>query len=124
MKSEYMVWITEYLKNNDPKLRCKEATGDMKQQFPELIKVRGHVIGALNNTQRPHWWLIDPITQEIIDPTESQFLMILKYIPHDETQPEPTGKCPNCGEYCYDYSSVCSDECAEEYKRYLNTCKL
>lgn len=124
MKQEYIHWITNYLKTNDPKLKCKEATEAMNQQFPELIKVRGHVVPALHSQQRPHWWLIDPKTQEVIDPTESQFLIILKYIPHDETQPEPTGKCPNCGGYCYNYSSVCSDKCGEEYKRYLNSCRL
>ncbi|MFA4870908.1 MAG: hypothetical protein WC623_22105 [Pedobacter sp.] len=120
MKIEYIEWIRKFLENNNPKRKCKEAVNAMNLQFPELMKVRGHVKTILSENNEPHWWLVDT-DRNIIDPTSSQFLVIIEYIPHDETQPEPTGKCPNCGNYCYNYSSVCSDKCGEEYKRYFNT---
>jgi len=31
----------------------------------------------------------------------------------------PTGKCPNCGEYCYDGGDCCSERCHKEYVSYL-----
>ena len=33
---------------------------------------------------------------------------------------EPTGKCPNCGGYCYEGATLCSDRCEHEYMAYLN----
>lgn len=121
MKPKYSEWIDVYLLINDPRGHCAEATEMMKKSFPELLRVRGHVVTAFSPQPRPHWWLIDPTTHEIVDPTESQFLCILQYLPHDESQPEPTGKCPNCGSYCYNHSSVCSDKCGEEYKAYIES---
>ena len=35
-----------------------------------------------------------------------------EYIPWDESEPQPTGKCQNCGEYVYDFNYFCSDACA------------
>lgn len=33
--------------------------------------------------------------------------------------PEPTGKCPNCGELLYDAAQVCTDKCARELTEHL-----
>lgn len=40
------------------------------------------------------------------------------YEPLNESDPEPTGKCPNCGAYCYDSGTCCSEECDREYAAY------
>jgi len=116
MKLEYYNWISEWLKNNNPNLKCKEATEEMKNSFPELIRIRGHVL--TEHGERPHWWLTDE-NKNIIDPTKSQFKLIAGYIPWDESQPEPTGKCPNCGEMCFDYKTLCSEKCEIEYAAYV-----
>ena len=115
--NKYEEWINKWLENNNPYLKCEEASKLMKLSFPELTRVRGHVL--TEHGERPHWWLIDE-NLNIIDPTASQFKVIGGYIPWDESQPEPTGKCPNCGDLCYDYSSVCSDKCGIEYAAYIN----
>lgn len=123
--NKYEYWIERYLLycDGDVRGRCAEATEEMIKTFPELKRVRGHVQHILNSKQSPHWWCIDP-KGNIIDPTAVQFVAIIKYIPHDETSPEPTGRCPNCGEYCYDYNSVCSDKCATEYKSYIESTRF
>lgn len=119
IKSIYNLWMEQFAIENYPiRGKCKEATDKMISKFPELRQIRGHVRHILSEKLSPHWWCIDQ-DNNIVDPTAAQFVAIIEYIPHDETQPEPTGRCPNCGEYCYDYKSVCSDECGEEYKAYI-----
>lgn len=100
----------------------------MQEAFPELSRIRGTVILS-NGWERHHWWLLDG--EEIVDPTKSQFQQpfygeglntsIIGYFPRDESEPEPTGLCPNCGGYCYDEKSVCSDRCGDAYAAYLNS---
>ena len=116
MKLEYQQWVNNWLRNNTPHLKCKEATEEMKITFPELKRIRGHVLTEYG--ERPHWWLVDE-NDNVIDPTSTQFKIIGGYDAWDESQPEPTGRCLNCGELCYDYKSVCSDQCAIEYKVYI-----
>lgn len=121
MNEKYKKWIEENYPNKDKAHRnCYNATLRMHGVFPELTRVRGHVIELIVGAHmHPHWWLVDS-EGNIIDPTASQFIGPLEYFPWDENQPEPTGKCPNCGEYCYDNSFCCSEECSDEYVRYLN----
>jgi hypothetical protein len=96
---------------------CKERCESMRAVFPELEMVRGHVSLIYGSHQEPHWWLIGP-EGEIIDPTVTPELVI-DYLPHDESGPEPTGKCPNCGDYSYNGDYCCSDSCHNAYVSYL-----
>ncbi len=116
----YEKWIENYIFLHEPRGKCAEATAEMIKEFPELKRVRGHVRHILGSKLSPHWWCIDT-NGIIIDPTAVQFVAIIEYIPHDETQSEPTGRCPNCGEYCYNYDFACSDKCAEQYRAYVES---
>ena len=119
MRPEYQEWINNWLSKNDPYGKCKDACQEMSIAFPELKMVRGHYWCPYWNT-REHWWLI--IGEEIIDPTVSQFPsngVCAEYTPWDESQKEPTGICPNCGEYAYDSKTCCSEKCDREYAAYI-----
>lgn len=118
IKMIYNEWMEKYNDAHDVSLMCAEATEEMVIQFPELIRVRGHVISTKRLDEVPHWWCTDP-NGNILDPTEKQFGQIIAYYPHDESLPEPTGKCPNCGGYCYTGSTMCCGACEEEYIAYL-----
>jgi len=119
MAIKYTQWIEEYrTKNPNTALMCKSATGEMIKTFPELTQIRGHVISTLRLNQTPHWWCIDN-AGNILDPTEDQFGQIVAYYPRDESLPEPTGKCYNCGKYCYNGNVMCCKTCEQEYATYL-----
>ena len=120
----YQGWIdTKLATGQDPQTACAEWTAEMKARFPELIRVRGQI--ALSNLWlRDHWWLTDP-NGTIVDPTVSQFdsdyfghAKVLAYLLRDESEPEPTGKCPNCEGYCFGGGTCCSDECGIAYAEY------
>jgi hypothetical protein len=138
-------WIAEYLRREDFKygdyhiLRgsCWGACREMLRTFPELKLVRGHVLRGTRPelSEDPsedlgldpgdgHWWLE---TKEglIVDPTSEQFPVDkakLFYKPFDESLANtlPTGKCPNCGGYCYNGKDFCDEDCGKEYTAYLN----
>ena len=127
---EYQEWIEKNVSKNpnDVLQTCEEATLKMKEVFPELQRIRGlvHTTDQWGDKNKyPHWWLIDPWDNDIIDPTVLQFCLctILGYIPIDENR-IPTGKCPNCGDVCYDNEYLCSDECSKEYGYYIETGEL
>ena len=107
----------------DPLGRCAEWTAALVYNFPELKRVRGFVT-LRSGMRRSHWWCEDA-AGKIVDPTASQF--DTKYFWHsgiafyehfNESDPEPTGKCPNCAELCYDEGTCCSRKCEEEYAAY------
>lgn len=118
MKMEYVSWISDnYPTSWSATLQCDKATKRMVEQFPELKRVRGmaHVKEphGLPPTKTPHWWLVTP-DNEIVDPVAHQYLLgIVKYVPADESQGPPTGKCLNCGNLCYKKKDVCSKTCAD-----------
>lgn len=114
-ENEYRAWIDNI--NVDVTNRCAEYTLQMQAAFPELIRVRGHYYHPLLGA-RPHWWLKTP-SGEIVDPTARQFFTGGNYDEWDESEPEPTGKCVNCGEFCYDGRSMCSNECSRSYIEFL-----
>ncbi len=116
MKPQYADWIAANVKETLG--RCAEATLAMSAAFPELTRVRGHYQCWVWG-ERQHWWLVDP-NGEIVDPTANQFPSKGGgvYIPWDESQPEPTGVCPNCGDYCYNGQSCCSEACGISYAAY------
>lgn len=118
MDSErYYEWIDERLRRGSPRTQCAEWTREMVQAFPELKRVRGHV--ELLNGRPAHWWCVAP-SGEIIDPTISQFNgIIVAYHPHVEGDPEPVGKCLNCGAYVFaPRRSACSPDCDAELQAY------
>jgi len=97
---------------------CEIHSKKMKAIFPELVLVRGHYNCPLDGLSE-HWWLK---TEDglIVDPTIVQFVPGFEYIELDESLPEPTGKCPNCGEYTFNNESL-HEKCAKEYLAYLNS---
>lgn len=100
MKTIYADWI----RNNFPskqsaKLSCLEATAFMKHEFPELTRVRGHVLVGIHF--RPHWWLITE-DGEIVDPTSHQWdEPISLYDPLPNDAEEPVGRCLECGDLSF-----------------------
>jgi len=127
VRRKYREWIEKNVDKNCLG-QCSEITKKMEEEFPELIRVRGHFM-CVHWGLRSHWWLIDP-DGEIIDPTVVQFpthqqgLMqdppTAHYEPWDESREEPTGKYPNCGDYCYNGDYCCSEACDRAYCAYLN----
>ena len=116
---KYNLWISENV--NETYGKCAELTLKMQEAFPELTRVRGHYY-CYTWGEREHWWLFDEENQQIVDPTVDQFPSkgIGEYMPLDESLPEPTGMCPNCGEYCFEGNSMCSENCEISYMAYLN----
>jgi len=127
MTDKYNQWIYKHYPTSVSAYRaCEEATKLMAQQFPELKRIRGMIDVEepydLPPTRVPHWWL-ETEHSDIVDPTAHQYpTKILKYIPWDESKGEPTGKCPNCGDFCFNNKTCCSDKCSKEYIQYLNGC--
>jgi len=109
---EYNTWISEnYPTAEKARNQCSVATNDMVAKFPELKRVRGYYGIA------EHWWCVTD-TGVIVDPTRHQFIDDCEYEPLDESLPHPTGKCPNCGDYCYNNSYCCSQNCEVAYVAY------
>lgn len=100
--------------------QCAEITQLMITDFPELRRVRGHYYCSMWG-KRSHWWCVAP-DGSVVDPTAIQFPSrgAGEYVPHEEGSPEPTGKCPNCGGYCYEGRDLCSAACRWSYMAYLN----
>ena len=112
MKPEYLEWIrTNYPTYESCYGYCKEACEKMLLEFPELTLQRGHYY-CYSWGERMHWWLTDADGKEV-DPTAKQFPSkgAGVYIIWDESQPEPIGQCPNCGELCYDGNYCCTERC-------------
>lgn len=112
--AKYNDWIKENV-DQDCLGKCKEMAEIMLETFLELRMVRGHYYCPIWG-ERGHWWLIDE-NDDIVDPTRSQFPSkgLGLYVEWDESEEEPTGKCPNCGGYCYDGRDCCSDNCYTEF---------
>jgi len=125
-KLGYNSWIQDnYPDPQSARLQCLEATEKMVSVFPELKRVRG--LAAVKEphdfppTRTPHWWCVTP-EGSIVDPTAHQYpTHIISYSESDESKGPPTGKCPNCGDLCYDGGYLCSDKCDKEYMDYLNS---
>jgi len=116
IETQYDTWIKNNIK--DSYGRCSEITEQMVKVFPELVRVRGHYYCPYWG-ERQHWWLVTQ-NGEIIDPTATQFPSkgMGHYEQWDESKPEPTGICPNCGEFAYDGNTCCSDACGQAYVAY------
>jgi hypothetical protein len=139
---KYLAWIEEYTKGDRILAGgCQSACREMQAVFPELLLIRGSIHLDVWCTMAwemdleglepglGHFWL-ETADGLIIDPTAKQFTdpkgcyragKITAYFPFDETKAEllPTGKCPNCGFYCYNGRDLCSEECERDYAAYL-----
>lgn len=116
---KYQEWISEHYPTYEFSYgKCAEATIKMVAQFPELKRIRGHYYCFIWG-ERQHWWCVDPLGW-IIDPTSMQFPSkgTGDYVEWNESSPEPTGKCPNCSEFCYNNNYCCSENCSIEYAAY------
>lgn len=120
MDEKYRQWIEAHVGENAYG-NCHQFTHEMASNFPELKVVRGHYY-CLAWGQRAHWWCVLPDGTNI-DPTASQFPTKGKgvYVQHVEGEPEPTGKCPDCGAYCYNHEQFCSENCERSYMAYMRT---
>lgn len=125
MKPEYEAWIKENITPETAFAKCAEWSAAMQTFFPELKRVRGHVMLS-TGIERSHWWCVAE-DGSIVDPTKSQFGLPyfgaapVFYEEWDESQKQPTGKCPNCGGYCYDDNYLCSKACEISYEAYCNS---
>lgn len=118
MIDKYRKWIDENYSTYELSYgECEQATIKMQELFPELKRIRGHYYDT-SWGEREHWWLIDE-NDEIIDPTAKQFPTNGRgvYVPWVEGDPEPTGKCLNCGGYVYNGDYCCSENCENEMIR-------
>lgn len=117
----YHVWIEENYPGESGYGKCAEATERMVVEFPELRRVRGHYFCSAW-LWREHWWCV-AADGAVVDPTAGQFPSrgVGEYREWDESKPEPTGRCPNCGKYCYDGRTCCSDRCTTEYQAYIRS---
>lgn len=118
----YSDWIATNVPKDCHNL-CAETTLKMQEAFPELIRVRGEYMCLITNALYPHWWLVTPDEQRaVVDPTQAQFLSGPQgvYLERDESLPEPTGRCLNCGELCFAGSATCSEDCDIAARAELN----
>ena len=120
MDSKYADWISANVKG-DGYGKCHLATLAMVEAFPELQRVRGHYF-CWTWGVREHWWCVAP-DGSIVDPTIAQFPSkgAGEYEPWIEGTKEPTGRCPECGGYCYDGQTFCSESCGVSYVAYCNS---
>ena len=117
MQQAYENWIAVNVK--DTYGNCVFVTLQMQKAFPSLIRVRGHYHCPVWG-KRPHWWLKTD-SGEIVDPTASQFPSQGggRYVEWVEGSEEPTGKCLNCGDYVYRFSTHCSEKCEQETRVFM-----
>jgi len=114
---KYQGWIKENV--TEAYGKCVEVTKQMLEAFPELTRVKGHYHCPFDG-KRPHWWLKTD-QGVVVDPTASQFLsggIMGEYEEWKEGRPEPTGKCMDCGGYCYNNSNFCTQKCLDAYSEY------
>ena len=122
MREIYKAWIRQNYPDYESAYgHCAEATEAMVRAFPELRRASGFyhcpVIG-----ERTHWWCVDP-DGGVVDPTAKQFPSNGQFEYQELVQgrdPIPSGKCPNCGGWCYDGAYLCSDACHAEYAAYCS----
>lgn len=109
--NKYYEWInTHYPTKESARLACEKATRLMQEVFPELTRVRGHVLVGFNF--RPHWWLT--LNGEVIDPTRHQWEeCIVAYQALPPEAEEPLGRCINCGKLSFKSTGGDSYRCGE-----------
>lgn len=107
---------------------CVEHTKQMQETFSELKIVKGCVWSnnnidnfGLKPKKYEHCWL-ETEDGLIIDPTRTQYHLIepIEY-QHFEEDDLPTGKCSNCGDFCFDGESMCSINCELDFIDYVSS---
>lgn len=126
MTEEYRRWIEQWLDQNRAYGKCHEGVKAMKEAFPELIAVPGHV--SCDWGLRDHWWLTDP-NGNVVDPTVSQFGVVFSYQPWKPGDEVRVGKCMNCGSEIWrsvqtldpppKKECICNETCSDEFEAYL-----
>lgn len=117
----YQEWIDANVQG-DGYGQCSSITKEMAAAFPELRRVRGHYY-CHTWGERTHWWLVTK-DGAVVDPTAAQFPSKGRgvYVEWNEGDPEPIGKCANCGglvSHDSDTGSMfCSPECYHDYTMY------
>ena len=125
----YEAWIKSYRDRvGITHGRCKPAVAEMREAFPELREVRGHVF-SMTWARRGHIWCETP-DGEIVDPTADQFPDIVRYEPWKPGDEVLVGKCMNCGEEIWRAVwslteepvrvSTCSEDCDRELMAEFN----
>jgi predicted nucleic acid-binding Zn ribbon protein len=122
----YAEWIAAYVERvgGFTRGKCKAASTEMVEAFPELRLACGLVHHPIWPVQQ-HWWCVHKTTDEVVDPTVQQFggwpLDYEELDPNDEATREkvPCGKCMCCGEPLYRSGNFCNDACAGETMRYM-----
>jgi hypothetical protein len=119
MSPQYQSWISEHYPDASGYGKCHEATEELVAAFPELRRVRGFYLCGVWG-QREHWWCVAP-DGSIVDPTAGQFPSkgFGVYSELDPDEPEPTGKCLDCGEYVYDGNTFCDTTCEARTRAYM-----
>lgn len=99
--------------------QCEYICKKMVAKFPELLLIKGYYWDSMWG-RREHLWIGAP-DGTILDPTAIQFPSKGSghYEPLTDGDPRPTGKCPHCGEYCYDNEAV-HEDCSDAFLAYLN----
>ena len=70
MKTNLIEAETDYMKYRG---KCKEMSGALILEHPNLRLVRGHYWCPISNRNEPHWWCVDK-RGNVYDPTKKQFL--------------------------------------------------
>lgn len=106
---------------------CRRYSELMVAAFPELRLACGFVV-LLGHKDEQHWWCVAP-DGTVIDPTSGQFAGWTVVLHYDEVDLDdevdrariPTGKCMNCGEFCYGgRRNACSPACDSELSDYFD----
>lgn len=124
MKSNNLELRTKYLKyivfeKSEAFGNCEKVCRKITELEPDLRLVRGHYYCSVWG-ERQHWWLEDE-GGNVFDPTCEQFPTKGNgvYVEWDNSQPEPTGLCPQCGEYIYNNEGYTHKKCAKDYVDYV-----
>lgn len=117
LDTKYAEWIEkEYLSRFESHQhvlgRCKEAVEEMVKVFPELISTVGHV-EIMGWGRRGHWWCVTE-SGDVVDPTRTQFPMVMAYEPFVPGDDVRVGKCMNCGDEIWKPVQSLSEEPAQE----------
>lgn len=118
MAIQYLDWIRENVPAF-PKGLCSPITASMREEFPELTRVRGHFHCAAGHSH-PHWWL-ETSAGVVIDPTVAQFDPCGGGVYEQYAGPEPTGHCLDCGAMLYRGETFCNADCAKSTLAYLKS---
>lgn len=107
----YENWIKAWTEKNFVWGSCYTATHEMIKEFPELIIKKGFVY--CESGERQHWWL-ETKDGKVVDPTASQFKVIMSYKEYKDGMEVRVGKCMDCGEGIYATSEVEAEEKARQ----------